>query len=326
MRELYIAGRRIADDTDAFVVAEIGCNHQGLIHKAEQLIQAASECGCDAVKLQKRDLEHWESLDPEAWHRPYNSEHAFGATYGEHRAALEFGWREYKHLKTFAEDRGLVFFATAFDVPSLRFLVELGVPAIKLASASIVDMELISACAATRTPTIMSTGGACSDGFTDEIGIAMEKYFMGWGGNLRDYPLAILQCTAEYPCEPRDMNLNVIPSLRRGYPETVIGLSDHYVGIALEPVAYALGARIIEKHFTLSRAAKGSDNAFSLEPVGMKKMVRDLRRTRVAMGDGIKRRLDGEIAPLIKMGRKDLVDIAITSVSREIDRRAGVAQ
>ena len=308
MRELTIAGRRIADDTEAFVIAEIGCNHQGSVETARQLIQAASEAGCDAVKFQKRHLSTWAQRDPEGWAREYNSEHAFGRTYGEHRAALEFGRDQYSELKTFAEDRGLVFFATAFDLPSLELLCDLGVPAIKLASASIVDLPLLDACAVAGLPVIASTGGATEA----ETDIAVQHLrgrsplvfhnFVGYG----QQNFALLQCTATYPCEPEDMNLCVIRSLRSRYADMVIGLSDHQSGIAMAPVAYTLGARIFEKHFTLHRAWKGSDQAFSLEPGGMRRMVRDLRRTRQAMGDGVKRRLEAEVPALVKMGRTDL--------------------
>ena len=297
MRELTIEGRRIADDTDAFVIAEIGGNHGGSVETCKRMILAASRAGCDAVKLQKRELSHWAQKDPR-WYDPYNSEHAFGATYGEHRAALEFGWDEYQELQSFAHDLGLVFFATAFDLWSLDFLMRLGVPAIKLASASIVDIPLLRGCYVGGLPVILSTGGATEY----EVGNAV--------GHLRDRngpDMAILQCTAEYPCPSEDMNLRYIESLRDRYQDTVVGLSDHQSGIAMAPVAYALGARIFEKHFTLNRTMKGSDNVFSLEPDGMRKMVRDLKRTRLALGDGVKRRYAEEVASLIKMGRGDLV-------------------
>jgi sialic acid synthase len=116
-------------------------------------------------------------------------------------------------------------------------------------------------------------------------------------------PLALLCCTAEYPCEPRDMQLRTIETYRERFPTIVVGISDHQSGIAMGPVAFALGARIHEKHFTLSRTMKGSDQAFSLEPVGLRKLCRDLERVREALGDGVKRRLPGEVAPLVKMGR-----------------------
>ena len=306
MRELTIAGHRIADDTDAFIVAEISGNHMGSVETAKEIMDAAAWCGVDAVKLQKRDLPTWEALDPDAWHASYNSEHAFGPTYGEHRAALEFGLDEYRELQGHAEGKGLIFFATAFDVPSLHFLTDLGVPAIKLASASIVNLPLIEGAAWKGLPVIASTGGATPV----EIEAAWRTYHRAiapWGPSR----LALLQCTALYPCPAQHLQLGVISRLRAEYPETVIGLSDHQAGIAMAPVAYNLGARIIEKHFTLHRTWKGSDQAFSLEPEGMRRMVRDLRRTRLALGDGVKRRLDDEVPALVKMGRRDLLGVAV---------------
>lgn len=292
MRELHIAGRRIADDAPPWVCAEIGCNHQGDLEKAMQLIQAASECGVDAVKFQKRDLTYWAAANPQEWVRPRDLRYSFGATEGEHRAYLELDWGEYRACKEFAEDRGLVFFATAFDVPSLEFLVKLGVPAIKLASASIANTELLSAVGQTGIPTILSTGGAD----LTEIDQAADL--------LRGVPHALMLCTAEYPCPPEDMNLRCVETMRSVFPDTVIGLSDHYDGIALTEMALPLGARIFEKHFTLHRSWKGGDQAWSLEPGGMARLVRDLRRGHLALGDGQKRVYESERAPLMKMGRR----------------------
>jgi sialic acid synthase len=292
MRELHIAGRRIADDEPAFIVAEIGNNHGGSLDTALQMIQMAAECGADAVKFQKRDLRHWEDADAEAWNRAYESEHSYGRTYGEHRAYLEFDETAYRICKTFAEDRGLVFFATAFDIPSLDFLEHLGVPAIKVASGSITNYRLLEAVAATGIPAIVSTGGC-----TIEDVYTAARLF---DGGVRP---AILHCVSLYPCEARHMNLRAIGALRERFPVHVIGLSDHQSGIALAPVGYAMGATIIEKHVTLNRTMKGTDNIFSLEPVGLRKLVRDLRRTHEAMGTGKKVLLDGEKAALRKQGR-----------------------
>jgi sialic acid synthase len=302
MRELTVGSRRITDDGPAYVVAEIGANHMGSVTRCRDIIEAAWLAGCDAVKLQKRDLATWEAVDPAAWHAPYEGPNSFGATYGEHRAKLEFGWDEYVELKTFAELLGLTFFATAFDIPSLNFLVRLGVPSIKLASASIVNTALIETVAATGIPTILSTGGATER----EIELAWNTWADWWAPTGEQNKLAILQCTAEYPCNPADMNLQVISALRREYPSNVIGLSDHDSGISMAPVAYALGARIFEKHFTLDREWRGSDQKFSLTPDLMRQMVRDLKAVREALGDGTKRRLDAEVPALVKMGRTEL--------------------
>lgn len=301
MRELTLGTRRITDAGPACVVAEIGANHMGSLAICRDIIEAAWLAGCDAVKLQKRDLATWEALDPEAWHAPYEGPNSFGRTYGEHRAKLEFGWEEYVELQTYAELLGLTFFATAFDLPSLDFLVKLGVPAIKLASASIVNTALVETVATTGIPTILSTGGATQR----EIELAWET-FADWWTPKYGNKLAILQCTAEYPCTTADMNLQVIDSLRQRFPQNVVGLSDHDSGISMAPVAYALGARIFEKHFTLNREWRGSDQRFSLTPDLMKRMVQDLKAVREALGDGTKRRLEAEVPALVKMGRTEL--------------------
>lgn len=295
VREIHINGRRIADDEPALVVAEIGNNHGGSLDKALRLIQLAVESGAHAVKFQKRDMRYWMNVDPTAWAREYNSEHSYGRTYGEHRAYLEFGESEYRTCKQFAEDRGLIFFATAFDIPSLDFLFNLDVPAIKVASASITNYRLLEAIALTGIPAIMSTGGATMS--------VVERAVDMFTGHKRP---AILNCTSIYPCEAKDLNLKAIETLRDRFPEHVIGQSDHQSGIAMGPVAVAMGARIIEKHFCERRTDKGSDCVFSLEPAGLKKLCRDIRRVHEAMGDGEKRLLEEEIPALIKQGRADL--------------------
>ena len=293
MRELVIDGTRIADDTDCFVIAEIGHNHGGDLDTCKALFKAAKEAGANAVKLQKRD--NRTLFTREMFDSPYNSENAYGPTYGLHREALEFDREQYQELQGYALSLGLTFFATAFDLKSLVFLIDLGVPAIKIASGDVTYIELLAEASRYGRPVIVSTGGAT----IEDVRRAHDV--------LGDCPHAILQCTASYPCEFDKLDLRVIETYRALFPDTVIGLSAHDSGIASAPVAYALGARIVEKHFTLNRAWKGTDQAFSLEPVGLKKMVRDLRRTRLALGDGRKRVYQEELAPLAKM-RKKLID------------------
>lgn len=304
MRELTIAGHRIADDTPAWIVAEIGHNHQGSVETCKMLFEAAKDCGADAVKLQKRDNKTL--FTREMYDSPYNSEHAYGDTYGAHREALEFGWDEYVELKAYAESLGLTFFATAFDVPSADFLNRLDIGVFKVASGDLATLPLIRYIATFGKPMIISTGG----GTAKDVRRAYEPFKLGlhvvfdrFGGYEPERNVAFLQCTASYPSQPCEMNLRVIETYRDWFPNTVIGLSDHYDGIAMGPVSYALGARIFEKHFTLNHTWKGSDQAFSLEPDGMKRFVRDIHRTREALGDGFKRRYESENAPLRKMAK-----------------------
>jgi N-acetylneuraminate synthase/sialic acid synthase len=280
------------DDPGCYVIAEIGHNHQGSLAKAKEMFRAAKECGVNAVKLQKRDNR---SLYTESMYRmPYENENSFGPTYGAHREALEFGRDEYLELKAYAQDLGLTMFATAFDIRSADFLRELDVPAFKIASGDLKNTPLLEYVARFERPMFVSTGGASMEDVERAYDTIMPI----------NRQLCLLQCTASYPVEPEHMNLRVIITYRERFPDVVVGLSDHQNGIAMALVAYTLGARVIEKHFTLNRAAKGTDHAFSLEPVGLRKLVRDLRRTSVALGDGVKRMYACEEKPLLKMAKK----------------------
>jgi sialic acid synthase len=292
VRELTIAGRRIADDTPCFVIAEIGHNHQGSVEQAKELFRAAKDAGVDAVKLQKRD--NARLFTRALYDTPYDNENSFGATYGLHREALELDGDAYAELGDLAQQLGLIFFATAFDEASADLLAELDVPAYKIASGDLRNTPLLRHIASIGRPMLVSTGGAT---LTD-VDRAMATI-----APINDQ-VCLLQCTAAYPATVEELNLSVITTLRERYPDVVVGLSDHQDGIAMATVAYMLGARVIEKHFTLSHAAKGTDHAFSLIPEGMRKLVRDLGRIPVALGDGAKRPLPSEEKPLEKMGKK----------------------
>jgi len=291
-RNLLIDSFPIHDDSDCYVIAEIGHNHQGSLEKAKQMFHAAKECGVNAVKLQKRDSRTL--YTGEMFDMPYNNENSFGRTYGLHREALEFGRDDYFELKRYARELGFAMFATAFDFPSADFLAELDMPAYKIASGDLKSTPLLKHVARFGKAMIVSTGGASIDDVQRAYDTIMPI----------NSQLCFLQCTANYPVEPEDMNLRVITTYRERFPDVVVGLSDHQSGIGMALVAYVLGARVIEKHFTLNRALKGTDHAFSLEPVGMRKLVRDIRRARVSLGDGIKRSLPIETKPLFKMAKK----------------------
>jgi N-acetylneuraminate synthase/sialic acid synthase len=291
--DIQIGGHRLSRSSpDCFVIAEIGHNHGGNVETCKQLFQAAKYAGVTAVKLQKRDNK---ALYTRSFYDSgYNSENAYGPTYGAHREALEFGESEYRDLQRFAEDLGLVFFATPFDFPSVDFLERLDVPCYKVASGDATNIPLLQYIAQTGKPMFISTGAATFD----DVRRAHDA--------VRQFNdlVAILQCTAEYPSDHRDMNLSVVQTYLSAFPEVIVGLSDHDNGIAMALVAYVLGARVIEKHFTLNRAWKGTDHAFSLEPEGMRKLVRDIHRTSIALGDGVKRVYEKEQAARIKMGKK----------------------
>jgi sialic acid synthase len=291
-RALVIDGQVISDESPCWVIAEIGHNHQGDLEKCRQLFREAKAAGASAVKLQKRD--NPTLFTREMYGRPYDHENSFGRTYGEHREFLEFGKDEYVELQRFARELSITFFATAFDIPSADFLARLDMPAYKIASGDLRNIPLIEHVARLGKPIIISTGG----GTLDDVRRAYDAV------RPLNRQVAILQCTASYPAAFEELDLRVIETYRALFPHVVIGLSAHDSGIAMAVAAYVLGARIIEKHFTLNRAMKGTDHAFSLEPVGLRKTVRDLTRVRVALGDGTKRVYPSEIPGITKMGKR----------------------
>lgn len=290
-REININGHVINDKSHCYIIAEIGHNHQGDINKAKEMFNVAKACGADAVKLQKRN--NRKLFTKELFNKPYDNPNSFGETYGEHREYLEFGKKEYEELKKYAKEIEIDFFATAFDFESVDFLTELDMPAFKIASGDLNNIPLLKHVAKIGKPMIASTGGA-----TMEDVKRAHDAIMPINENL-----CILQCTAAYPAEHDILNLNVISTYRKAFPENVIGLSDHENGIAMAVAAFVLGARIFEKHFTLQHTWKGTDHAFSLEPIGFRKLVRDLKRLPKALGDGIKSVYEIEKEPIKKMGK-----------------------
>ena len=292
MPDLVVDGRVISRDGPAYVIAEVGHNHQGDVEKAKALVRAARECGADAVKLQKRD--NARLYTRALYDTPYDNEHSFGRTYGEHREALELSASEWLELREFSKEEGITLFGTVFDEPSADLLAELDMPAFKIASGDLTNVPLLRHVAKLGRPIFLSTGG----GTMEDVERAVDAILPA------NDQLCVLQCTASYPCEVEELNLGVIGTYRDRFPDLVVGLSDHQSGIAMSLVAYMLGARVIEKHFTLNHAWKGSDHAFSLMPEGMRRLVRDLHRVPDALGDGVKRPLASEERPLEKMGKK----------------------
>lgn len=292
MRQITINGHMITDDGPPYVIAEIGHNHGGDLDTCKRMFLAAKECGADAVKLQKRN--NRKLYTKALYNSPYDNPNSYGKTYGEHREALEFGDKEYIALCEFAKEIGITFFATAFDEDSADFLNALDMPAFKVASGDLRSLPLIGHIAQFKRPMIISTGGATME---DVIRCHNYLHDIGW----TDF--AFLHCVASYPNKPEEMNLNVIGSFRERFKHHIIGLSDHYNGICMAEAAYVMGARIIEKHFTLDHTMKGTDHALSLQPDGLRRLCRDLKRIHVAMGDGVKRFLPSEAKPIEKMGK-----------------------
>ncbi|EGY25797.1 sialic acid synthase [Desulfovibrio sp. A2] len=292
-RHIYLDGVRIGDSERCYVIAEIGHNHQGSLDTAKEMILSAKQCGADAVKFQKRNNKTL--FTKILYESPYTSENSYGPTYGAHREALEFSIDQYKELASFCNEQKISFFATAFDFESADFLEEVNIPFYKIASADLQNTPLLRYVAKFGKPIILSTGG----GTIDDVQRAYDAIMP------INTQLVILQCTASYPVEKyEEMDLRVIQTYLSRFPDAVVGLSDHENGIGMALVAFALGARVVEKHFTLNRAWRGTDHAFSLAPTGMQKLVRDLKRAGLALGDGMKRRHPSEEKPLLKMSKQ----------------------
>ncbi len=291
-KEIFVEGHRISDNDPCYVIAEIGANHMGSLENAKQMFLSAKRSGVSAVKLQKRDNSSLFTKD--MYDMSYVNNNSFGNTYGEHREAVEFGKDEYRELQRYAKEIGLTMFATPFDIPSADFLRDLDMPAYKTASADITNTPLLKHIASFGKPMFVSTGAATMEDVERAYNTIMPI----------NQELCILQCTSSYPVEPDEMNLKVIQTYKDRFKDIVIGLSDHQNGIAMALVGYVLGARVIEKHFTINRSWKGTDQPFSLEESGLQKLVRDLERASIAFGDGVKRPFDSEKKTMYKLGKK----------------------
>lgn len=268
---MKIAGRSI-ETGPCFIVAEAGLNHQGDLAIAHRLIDAAKKAGADAVKFQKRDAAA--CLTRAALAAPYTGRNSFGATYGEHRAALEFNFHQWGNLVDYARRAGILLFGSAFDVPSLKLLADLRMPAIKIPSCDLTHTELLHAALATGLPLIVSTGMATEV----EIDRAVDALHPARA----DRRLALMHCVSSYPVNNEDCNLRRMDWLTRY--AVPVGWSGHDRGLAISVAAVARGACIIERHLTLDRTMAGPDHAASLEPEGFRRLVRDVRKVEAALG------------------------------------------
>lgn len=296
---MVVDGVTIDDDSDMYVIAEIGQNHEGDVEKCKQLFDAAKMCGAHSVKLQKR--QNATLYTKAKFTETYNSENAYAPTYGEHREKLEFSRDQYIELRDYSKKIGITMFSTAWDYASADLLESIDMPAYKIASGDLRTIPLIKYIASFGKPMFISTGG----------GTLLDVRRMFEAVYPINKQLCIMQCTSGYPPKFEELNIRVIETFRREFPEAVIGFSSHDSGIAMALVGYMCGARALEKHFTLNRAWKGTDQAFSLEPNGLRRLVRDLQRAKIALGDGVKKSYPSERDPLIKMGKKLVANTAL---------------
>jgi N-acetylneuraminate synthase len=271
-----------------YVIGEIGLNHNGSVETAMQLIDVAADAGAQAVKFQKRtpDIATPEHMKSTMRDTPWGR-----MTYLEYRYRVEFSREQYVEIGDYATLRGLDWFASPWDVPSVDFLEELNVSAHKVASASVTDLDMLTALAATGKPMILSTGMSTLDQIDAAVNI------------LGTQNLVILHATSTYPLPPAEANLRMIPSLRARYPGVPIGYSGHESGLQISVAAVALGAVAVERHITLDRTMWGSDQSASLEPGEFSQLVADIRILEEALGDGVKRIFPGEVAPMAKLRR-----------------------
>ena len=283
-----IGGRLVGDGHPVYIIAEIGINHNGDIEIAKKLIDAAALAGCNAVKFQKRtpDL----CVPPDQ--RDLKRETPWGVmTYLEYRYRVEFGQQEYEEINSYCAQRGIAWFASCWDTVSVDFIEQFQPVCYKIASASLTDDKLLARHRVAGRPIILSTGMST----TEEIQHSVQQ--------LDPARLLIAHSTSSYPCAMEELNLRMITTLRAMY-DLPIGYSGHEVGLSTTYAAVVLGATFVERHVTLDRAMWGSDQAASVEPGGMMRLVRDIRAIEKALGDGRKHVYDSELSARAKLRRK----------------------
>jgi len=285
--KVSVGKKAIGAGEPVYIIAEIGIIHNGDIEIAKQLMDVAVETGCDAVKFQKRTPEICVPEEQKSIPR----ETPWGTmTYFEYKKRIEFEQPEFEQIDAYAKKIGIDWFASPWNVPSVDFLESFNVPCQKIASACLTDSELLTAINRTKTTTILSTGMSSMQ----EIDKAVSL--------LSGVPLAIAQATSTYPAEASELNLRAIQTFAEKY-KVPVGYSGHERGLQVTIAAVALGATFIERHITLDRSMWGTDHSASLEPEGLKKLVRDIRIIELALGDGKKKVYDSEIPIRAKLRR-----------------------
>ncbi len=292
-REVKLGNRFVGDGHPVYIIGEIGINHNGELDIAKQLIDSAAEAGCDAVKFQKRTPELCVPDDQKDLmrHTPWGY-----ISYMDYREKVEFGREEFSQIVEYCQKRGIDWHASAWDEPSVDFLEEFDPIAHKVASASLTDSDLLKKMREQGHPMIVSTGMSQMD----QIESAIEL--------IGTEDLILAHCTSSYPCPPEELNLRMIETLREKYP-CPIGYSGHEIGLPTTVAAVTLGASLIERHITLDRAMWGSDQAASIEPGGLRRLVKYIRVVEEALGDGVKTVYESEQPSLQKLRRVDTLPI-----------------
>jgi len=283
-----IGNRPVGLDHPTYIIGEIGINHNGDIEKAKELIDVAHEAGCDAVKFQKRNPdvcvpeEQKEVMRDTPWGR---------MKYIDYKHQIEFGWEEYEQIDAYCAERGIHWFASCWDKDSVEFIESFDPVAYKVASASLTDDELIQEMDAKGRPMVASTGMSTMEEIEHAVSL------------LETDRLLVAHCTSTYPCDPDELNLRMIETLNEKL-NVPIGYSGHEVGLQTTYAAVVLGACFVERHITLDRAMWGSDQAASVEPQGLRRLVRDIRTIEEAMGDGKKKVYKSEVPMREKLRKR----------------------
>jgi N-acetylneuraminate synthase len=283
-----IADRWVGDEEPIFVIAEIGINHNGSLELCRKLIDGACLAGADAVKIQKRTPEA--CVPPEQWNLERDT--PWGRmTYIDYRRRMELGERELQAVDRHCRERGMLWFASAWDEESVDFMERFDPPCYKVASACLTDHRLLRKMRSTGRPVILSTGMSTAEEIADSVEVA------GRDG------LLVAHATSSYPCPVAELNLRMLTTLKTVYPECPVGYSGHETGLAPTWAAVALGATFVERHVTLDRAMWGSDQAASVEIGGLMRLVSNIRDIEKALGDGVKRVYPAELPQLAKLRR-----------------------
>lgn len=288
--------KKIGNRAPVYIIAEIGINHNGSLDIAKRLIAGAASAGCSAVKFQKRTPElcvprdQWNIERDTPWGR---------MTYMEYRHKVEFSFIEFVEINRYCRELGIDWFASCWDELSVDFIEQFDPPLYKAASASLTDHALLTKMKNTGKPLIISTGMSSMDEIVEAVEVIGSDH------------LLIAHSTSSYPCPLDELNLRMILTLKELFPNTPIGYSGHETGLATTMAAVALGACFVERHFTLDRAMWGSDQAASVEPTGMHRLVKDIRAVEEALGDGVKRVYASEMSArkkLRRVQREELVE------------------
>ncbi len=286
-REIRIGNRMVGDGHPAYVIAEAGINHNGDLELAKKLIDAAKHAGVDAVKFQKRTPEL--CVPPEQ--RGQMRETPWGyISYLEYRYKTEFGEKEYDEIDRYCKQVGIDWFVSVWDEEAVNFMERYNPICYKIPSASLTDHKLLKHLRTTGRPLILSTGMSTMEQIKESVNLIGQEN------------LALTHATSTYPCDPNELNLRMIETLRQTFT-CPIGYSGHEVGLVTSAVAVGLGACMVERHITLDRAMWGSDQAASVEPGGFEKLMKYIRVTEMSVGDGVKKVYDSELPSLKKLRR-----------------------